>query len=97
MKKKFEKKEDYSIKKNITKALSLPSDVTMGASLLTVTGKNEMFIENYKGIVVYESDYIKLNTKQGIIEINGKKLLINYLTNDEMKITGQINQIKLPT
>jgi sporulation protein YqfC len=93
MRKKKKQNEDQSLKKNITQALSLPQDVTLGVALVTITGKNEICIENYKGILEYDSDYIKLNTKQGVIELRGKKFLINYLTNDEMKITGRINHI----
>ncbi|WP_132280502.1 sporulation protein YqfC [Natranaerovirga hydrolytica] len=92
-KKKRLNKEEDSIKENLTQALNLPQDVTLGASLVTVTGKNEVYIENYKGIVEYDSDYIKLSTKKGQIELRGKRLLINYLTNDEMKITGRISNI----
>ncbi|MFP4697614.1 MAG: sporulation protein YqfC [Eubacteriales bacterium] len=87
------KQEEQGIKKNITQALHLPQDVTLGVPLVTITGKNEMFIENYKGILEYDDNYIKLNTKQGIIEMRGKRFLIQYLTNDEMKITGRINTI----
>ncbi|TCT17054.1 sporulation protein YqfC [Natranaerovirga pectinivora] len=92
MKKKL-RSEEHSIKKNLTQALNLPQDVTLGASLVTITGKNEVFIENYKGIIEYDTDYIKLSTKQGIIELRGKRFLINYLTDDEMKITGRISNI----
>lgn len=93
MNKKRENKNEQSIKKNITQALNLPQDVTLGVPLITITGKNELYLENYKGIIDYDSHYIKVSTKQGVIELRGKNFLINYLTNDEMKITGCIQGI----
>ena len=93
-KKHVKKQDEPKIKKNIVSALNLPQDVALGSSLITITGKNEIFIENYKGILDYDSNYIKLNTKKGVIELLGRNLFIKYLTNEEMKITGKISEIK---
>ena len=34
-------------------AASMPRDVVMGASVITITGRNEICIENYQGILEY--------------------------------------------
>ena len=34
-------------------AASMPRDVVMGASVITITGRNEICIENYRGILEY--------------------------------------------
>ena len=62
-------------------AASMPRDVVMGASVITITGRNEICIENYRGILEY-------------IRLSGKNLQIEYYTNDEMKITGRIVQLE---
>ena len=71
-------------------AASMPRDVVMGASVITITGRNEICIENYRGIL----EYTDLLTKSGQIRLSGKNLQIEYYTNDEMKITGRIVQLE---
>ena len=73
-------------------AASMPRDVVMGASDITITGRNEICIENYRGILEYTDLLIRVQTKSGQIRLSGKNLQIEYYTNDEMKITGRIVQ-----
>lgn len=89
------KREKINDKKfNIAEVLEVPKDVALGESIITLTGKREVLIENYKGIVEYNDKFIKIKTKNGLIEIVGNKFLITYLTDDEIKVTGKINSIK---
>lgn len=81
------------VKSNIVKSLELPRDIMYGAVIITVTGKSEALIENYKGIIEYTCEKIRIQTKNCLVEVRGKRLLIEYYTNDEMKITGCIHEI----
>lgn len=75
-------------------AASMPRDVVMGESVITITGRNEICIENYRGILEYTDLLIRVQTKSGQIRLSGKNLQIEYYTNDEMKITGRIVQLE---
>ncbi|MBS7339980.1 MAG: YabP/YqfC family sporulation protein [Lachnospiraceae bacterium] len=66
----------------------------LGASIVTVTGNSEAFVENYRGIIEYTSQVILLQGKTCRIEICGKRLSIVYYTNEDMKISGWIDQIR---
>lgn len=81
------------VKSNIVESLELPKDIMYGAVILNVTGRTEALIENYKGIIEYTCEKIRLQTKSCQVEIRGKRLLIQYYTNDEMKLTGLIHEI----
>ena len=81
------------IREQVIEQLELPKDFLMGDALLTITGRRELLIENYRGILVYEDSFIKVQTKQCRITINGSGLSIAYYTNEEMKITGLIDSI----
>ena len=74
--------EKEQIKKKLASAASMPKDVIMGASVVTVLGMSEVCIENY------------IRTKHGQIQLKGSCLEIEFYTNDEMKITGSINLIE---
>ena len=73
--------------------LNLPKDLMMGAVLLHVTGQNEIEVENYRGILLYTDEHIRLSIKDGQLDITGRSLQIVYYTNSDMKITGLILQI----
>ena len=57
-------------------AASMPRDVVMGASVITITGRNEICIENYRGILEYTDLLIRVQTKSGQIRLSGKNLQI---------------------
>ncbi len=94
---KTKKKEDAeraSYLEILSSQLKLPSDILAGAPIITAMGRSEVCIENYKGILEYNNALIKILTKIGSIHIEGKNLNIAYFTNEEMKITGMIHNIK---
>ncbi|WFR59973.1 sporulation protein YqfC [Anaerocolumna sp. AGMB13025] len=92
-KKKKEDTERASYLEILSSQLKLPSDMLAGAPIVTAIGRSEVCIENYKGILEYNSALIKILTKIGSIHIEGKNLNIAYFTNEEMKITGMIHTI----
>lgn len=66
----------------------------LGASILTMTGNHELWVENYKGIIEYTRESIILQAKTGQISICGCGLVIDYYTNEDMKIIGTIQCIR---
>lgn len=81
------------LKDSIVRAFDLPADLAYGSVLLSVTGQNEVLIENYRGILEYKDNHIRIQAKDCRILIIGKRLQVEYYTNDEMKIKGFIEQI----
>ena len=75
-------------------AANMPKDVVLGASVVTVIGNGEISIENYRGILEYTGELIRVQTKKGQIQVHGKGLQIEYYLNDEMKITGKIHTLE---
>ena len=81
-------------KELMVESLKLPKDSMLGASIVTVTGNTEVFVENYKGILEYSCEVILLQGKNCKIELTGKRLNIVYYTNEDMKISGKITGIR---
>ena len=77
----------------IDKMLELPKEVYTNEPKITITGFDEMIIENFKGILEYEEFFVRINTYIGIISINGINLNLENMTNDDIKVTGQIDSI----
>ena len=82
------------MKHRLSGQLKLPSDLTNGDILISMTGVHESFIENYRGIVEYTDTCILLAGRNGQVQFSGQQLTITYYTNDEMKIEGTFESIK---
>lgn len=74
----------------LSRRLSLPADVFTSACILTVTGRYSILIENYKGIIEYTENRIRVQTKQCVLSVAGKDLRIAFFTEEEMQIEGRI-------
>lgn len=83
-----------SLKNKVAEAASMPKDVILGVPIVTMTGRIEVSVENYNGIIEYTDTLIRVSTKSGQIRIVGQSLQIEYYTSDEMKVTGQIKKIE---
>ena len=85
-------------KKNISRIdrlLEIPQEIYSNVPKITITGFNEMIIENFKGILEYEDYYIRINTSLGIINVNGYELRLENMTKDDIKVTGKIEKFDI--
>lgn len=82
-------------RKRLENILELPQEVYSDIPKLTITGFNELILENYKGILEYEEYFASINTYMGIVNIKGYNLNLEKMTNDDIKITGKIDDIEL--
>lgn len=89
MENKFNRGKEVLIEK-----LDLPKDVLLDVPKIIVTGRNEVTIENHKGIMVFERDRIKINTNMSPIEINGSEFEILYIAASTITIKGYFNSIE---
>lgn len=88
------KKKKNAISK-IDRILEMPQEVYTDTPKITITGFNDMIIENFKGILEYEDYYIRINTSLGIININGYELNLENMTNDDIKVNGKVESIDI--
>jgi sporulation protein YqfC len=82
------------IKKTITSMLELPKEIVFNLPLITVIGNEEINIENYKGIIEYNLERIRINTSCGIIKIEGKKLSLKQITAENICVNGSISKLE---
>ena len=83
-----------SVKEQMTEALNLPKDLTLGAVILTITGKHEAYVENYMSLIEYTENQIRIQTRTCQLEIHGAQLEIVYYTHEEMKSTGELREVQ---
>jgi sporulation protein YqfC len=85
-----------SIKKNreaIVNKIKLPVENIFETPKIIITGNGEITIENHKGIIAFEKDEIKINSKIGIIMIIGREFEILYIGGSTLTISGVFNKV----
>ena len=88
-----EKQERLSFLDVRSESICLPPDVLAGAPIVTMHGRNAVYIENHKKITEYSEEHILIQTKSCKLAIEGKRLKIDYFTKEELKISGLIRRI----
>ena len=81
-------------KDNFVEKLDVAKDVTLGMPVITAVGDYKLCVENFKSIVSYECDEIKLLTKRGMLTISGNALEIEHYDEEEIAIKGRISKIE---
>ena len=77
----------------VNELLDMPREVGTNIPKVTLTGFEEIVIENYKGILEYEEFFIRVCTHIGNININGFDLKLNQITDEAVSITGKIEKL----
>ena len=75
--------------------LEIPKEVYSDVPKITITGFDEMIIENFKGILEYEDYFVRINTYIGIINVNGFELKLENMSNDDIKVIGKIESFDI--
>lgn len=77
----------------LSQMLEMPREIDNKESKITILSFDEMLIENYKGVLEYEEFYVKIHTEIGTINVNGYKLQLEQITEDDIGIKGIINSV----
>ena len=86
------KKQKNAIKSRMEKfaeTLEMPKDLLSNCSKITSYNDNQVIVENYKGILEYADDRIRIKTPGKILCLNGERLSINSITDSDILIEGK--------
>lgn len=86
-------KQVFSFHERITDGLQLPTDILLGAAILTLSDNRLLKVENLKGIISCEESLVRLMCTHFRIDITGTKLRVHSYSKDEALITGRIEEI----
>lgn len=78
-------------RERLEKALEMPIELLNNYPRITVLGKESVFIENYKAIIEYEENLIRISNN---VSIYGKELNVEEITADDMLVSGKIKTIE---
>ena len=73
--------------------LEMPREVTSNIPKITITGFDEVIIENFKGILEYEEFFVRVATYVGNVIINGFNMKLTQLNEEDILVKGKIDNI----
>ncbi|MBO8159140.1 sporulation protein YqfC [Thermosyntropha sp.] len=82
------------INKIMTDIFEIPKDLVLDLPKITIIGRNELYLENHRGIIEYNLNRLRINLVRGFLEIEGKDLMIKALLAEEMSIVGEFYVIR---
>lgn len=82
-----------TLKSKVAKSLELPEEYVSSLTKLSIVDFSGIEIINYKNIIEYATNLIRINTNEKIIKISGNDLNIENINDDEIKISGKIFSI----
>lgn len=73
--------------------LDIPKDLMMDLPKVALVGDVQVFIENHRGIIVYTSEIVRVNSTIGELEVTGLDLTLKNILPDEIMIEGRIKSV----
>ena len=80
-------------KKKINAFIDMPSEIVLNTPKITLDSNENIWIENYKGVLEYSDTFLRINTLDYTVLIEGTHLLINFMTKEEISISGIIEKV----
>ncbi|MBO5484510.1 MAG: YabP/YqfC family sporulation protein [Lachnospiraceae bacterium] len=86
--------EEPVLTRKLSGKLKMQEDILAKAPVLTSYGRYRLCIENYRSILEYREEQIRIQTKTGKISVQGRNLGIAYYRDECMCIIGEISSIQ---
>lgn len=78
----------------ISNKLRISEDIIAQAPIVMGYGTHRFCVENYRNIIEYTEELIRIQTKTVRIHIVGKNLVIAYFRDDGMCVMGDISSVE---
>ena len=82
-------------RRNMTEALELPKEILLHLPLISFIGQEEVTIENYKGILEYSEETVRIGTAAGVLRLEGQGLCLKQLSAECMVVTGRVEKMEI--
>lgn len=74
--------------------MDISSELQVIKPIVTIYSNKFLSIENYVNIVEFDTNLIRVKTKEKIVKITGDKLVLKYINEGEIGIKGIINSLE---
>lgn len=90
----MKRKSLQEVKSTVSEMFELPKEIILNMPKMILIGKNQMLVENHRGIIEYTPNLIRVNSTVGVIKTQGKELNLRNIAADDIMISGDIESIE---
>ena len=83
-----------NLKERFADSFSVSKEIIMDTVHISMAGNREIYKENYRGIVEYKKDIIRISIKDGVLCISGSDLAIQSIRITDIFISGYIETVE---
>ncbi len=77
------------------KAFEMPGEIIAGLPKIQIVGCQDIYIENHKGILSYDSKEISVNGGGVVLRIKGDGFVISAMSASELRVLGTLFSIEV--
>lgn len=86
-------RREFRMSKAVMEKMRIPSDLANQEAMLTFWGHHEVSIENYRRIICFREDCLKILLARGTVEFRGSCLHMTHYSKEELHIAGCIKNV----
>ena len=87
-------KHSTNIRSQIANLFELPREIVLNLPVISLIGNEELSIENYKSVVEYSDEAVRISTSCGVLKVEGRKLNLKQMTSEAVTITGTLTNFE---
>ena len=72
----------------------LPKEVVFNLPIIQAFGSEDVNVTNYKGLVEYNNECVRINTSAGQVRIEGAGLVLKQVTAETISVSGRVTRIE---
>lgn len=80
--------------KRLVEMFELPKEVVFNLPIIQAVGSEDINITNYKGLLEYNSECVRVTVGSGIIRFEGAGLILRQITSETISISGRVKKIE---
>jgi len=80
-------------KQQVAEFMALPKEIVFDLPQIIITGNDEITIENYKNILTYTEQAIRIRTTSGILEVSGTDLALKKINGEHITLGGRLSAV----
>ncbi len=79
----------------LARFLDIPLDTVIDWPTVNLSGNRSLIISNHRGVIEYDQNTVRINTRYGEVKISGSGLALISAFKDEIIVEGKINGVEL--
>lgn len=83
----------HQFQRNLGEVLDLPPDVLGDSPKITIFGRRQVVVENYRGIMFFSEEEVILETSDGELCLRGQGLALQAVLLTEIRISGELSSV----